>query len=82
MTILNDDQARLLEAYCDALAHDPETAPPDDLDPEFAAVARHLAARTAPGAGGQHPRRRPRATLRAPDARDGARRLADGDMDG
>ena len=48
MTILNDDQARLLEAYCNALARDLGATPPDDLDPEFAAVARHLAAHTAP----------------------------------
>lgn len=48
MSILNDDQARLLDAYCDALARDPGAVPPAGLDPDFAAVARHLAAHTAP----------------------------------
>ncbi len=38
------DQAVRLEQYCDALNRHPAAAPPPDLDPALAALARHLQA--------------------------------------
>jgi hypothetical protein len=41
-------QARLLEQYLDQLAHEPESAAPDDLDPEIADLTRALQTHLTP----------------------------------